>query len=254
MSQSKKSRLKVHKLTVEFRKERSAKLIIFRNDRNDTPHLTISWENPSKEIDVHLKSRSLGNQESHRELAVIHEREFVKLLTSMKPTFLKSVSLNQSKIRKVRPGWLGHRGYAVFYMDDNEKSRMIDRIAPLRKHHGKWERIPDLRAFDEWVHSPEAINSIYHPSILHDIAADGCEESIIAGRIRGRHKPQFIPLRLVRIPDGRSFWIRFDGLGESMAVVSETFIFSCLKLLLPGDAWAAIFNELHLDEVGLELP
>ncbi|HEX8707686.1 MAG TPA: hypothetical protein VF723_05445 [Pyrinomonadaceae bacterium] len=238
---------------MELRQDRNAKLVIFRNDRNDTPHLTISWENPSKEIDIHLKSRSAGGQENHRKLVVIHERDFIKLFVSLKPIFLQSVSLNLNKIRRVRPGWLGHRGYAVFYMDEEEKSQMIDRIAPLRKYHGKWERVPDLKVFEDWIHSPEAINSIYHPSILHDIAADGCDDPIIAGRIRGQHKPKTMPLQLVKMPDGRSFWLRLDKLGKSMMGISETFTLSCLKLLLPGDAWATIFNELHLEEIGLEL-
>lgn len=55
------------------------------------------------------------------------------------------------------------------------------------------------------------------------------------------------------MPDGRSFWFRFDGLGENMVGISERFILSCLKLLLPGDSWATIFNELQLEEIGLEL-
>jgi hypothetical protein len=35
--------------------------------------------------------------------------------------------------------------------------------------------------------------------------------------------------------------------------VSETLTLECLKQLLPKDAWARIFNELHLEEVGFEL-
>lgn len=237
---------------MEFRRGRNAKLVLFRNDRNDTPHLTVSWENPSKEVDVHLKSRSEG-QEEHRKIAIIHERDFVTLFSSFEPALLQSVGANLRKIRKVRPGWLGRKGYAVFYMNDNEKGRVIDRIAPLRKRHGKWERVPDMKAFENWAHSPEALDSIYHPSILHDIAVGNCDAPIMAGRIRGKHKPKIMPLHLAKAPDGRSCWIRLDKLSAGVLGISKTITLACLKLLLPGDAWATIYNELHLEEVGLEL-
>jgi hypothetical protein len=55
MSTVSKGRLRIQKLTLELRQDRNTKLIIFRNDRSDTPHLTLSWNNPSKVIDVHFE-------------------------------------------------------------------------------------------------------------------------------------------------------------------------------------------------------
>jgi hypothetical protein len=253
MLPSKISRLKIQKLTLDFRRGRNAKLLMFRNDRSDTPHLTISWENPSKEIDVHLKTRGAGGREEHRRIAVIHENDFIKLFASFEPALLHSIGVSLPKIRRVRPGWLGRKGYAVFYMDSEEKSRVIDGIAPLRRHRGKWERVPDMKALTDWARSPDAAENIYHPSILHDIAADGCDNPIFAGRVRGRHKPKIMQLHLVTMADGRSFWVRLDKLSGSMLGISKTLTLSFLKLLLPGDAWRTIYQELHLEELGLEL-
>src|ERR1051326_3085519 len=174
MSARQKDRLRIHKLTMQLWRDRNSKLMLFRNDRNDTPHLLISWTNPSKEIDIHLTSRSAESQEDYHRIAILRERDFIRPLRSFRDSFIESVNLH--KIQKVKPGWLGHRGYAIFYMDNVEKSHVIDRIAPLRKHHGKWERAPDLQAFMDWVHAPEVMNYIYHPSILHDIAAEGYDE------------------------------------------------------------------------------
>jgi hypothetical protein len=238
---------------MQFSRDRNAKLMIFRNDRSGTPHLLISWENLSKEVDVHLKSRSAGGQEYPNYLAKIPESDFVKLFKSFEPAFMQSINANLCRIPRVRPGWLGHRGYAVFYMDEREKSQMMDRIAPLRKYHGKWERVPDMQAFEDWTNSPEIINNIYHPSILHDIAANGYDDIIMAGRIRGKHKPKSMALCLVKSSNGRASWVNLDRLIQSMMGISETSTLLCLKQLLPKDAWTTIFNELHLEEVGFEL-
>ena len=238
---------------MQFSRDRNSKLMIFRNDRNETPHLLISWENLSKEVDVHLKSRSAGAQEHPNYLAKIPESDFVKLFNSFEPTLMQNISANLHRISRVRPGWLGHRGYAVFYMDKTEKRQMIDRIAPLRKYHGKWERVLDMQGFEKWAHSLDIINNIYHPSILHDIAVDGLDDPIVAGRIRGKHKPKLMILHLFKMSDGRSFWIRSDKIVESMMSVSKTLALSWLKLLLPSNAWETIYNELHLEEIGIEL-
>jgi hypothetical protein len=248
-----KSRLRVQELTIQFSQGNNVKLMIFRNDRNDTPHLLISWENFSKEVDVHLKSRTAGAREHPNYLAKIPESDFINLFSSFEPTLLQSVGVNLHKIQKVRPGWLGRKGYAVFYMYEDEKNQFINKIISLRRHHGKWEHVFDFQALTDWALSPEAINCVYHPSILHDIAADGHDDAVIASRIKGKHKPKVMPLRLIRKADGKSIWIRLDKLQETIMNVSKTFVLSCLKMLLAREVWATIYNELHLEELGIEL-
>lgn len=188
---------------MEFRRDRNAKLVIFRNDRNDTPHLTISWENPTRDIDVHLKTRTAGGQEDHQKIAIIEERDLIRLFRLFRNAFVQSVVGNLHRIGRVRPGRLGRWGYAVFYLDEQEKTEILEKVAPLKKHR-KLERVLDMKAFVDWAHSPKLMNNIYHPSILHDIAADGSTNVIMAGRIRGKHRPKVMPLGLVKSPDGRT--------------------------------------------------
>jgi hypothetical protein len=133
-------------------------------------------------------------------------------------------------------------------MDEDEKRQVIERIAPLRTH-GKRERILDPGALVDWAHSPELRNNIYHPSTLHYIADAGCDDVILAGRVRGNHRPKLLPLGLFRAPDGRPIWIAMDRLSKTMLSLSDTFTLSCLRALLPNDAWDIVFNELHLEEV-----
>jgi hypothetical protein len=250
MSTARKGRLRIQKLTMELRQDRNTKLIIFRNDRSDTPHLTLSWNNPTKEIDVHLKSRGAGGAESHREIGIVKERAFLKLLGTFKDKLRDNVLVELGRAAKINPGRLGRWGYVVFYLDADEKREFIDRIAPSRKQ-GKRERILDPAALVDWAHSPELRNNIYHPSTLHYIADAGCDNVIMAGRVRGNHRPKLLPLGLFRAPDGRPIWVAMHRLSKAMLSLSDTFTLSCLQQLLPSDAWIIVFNELHLEEVEL---
>ena len=235
---------------MELRHDRNTKLIIFRNDRGDTPHLTLSWNNPSKIIDVHLKSRGAGGSEVHREIGIVQERALLQLLGTFKDRLFGDVLVELSRAAKINPGRLGRWGYAVFYMDEDEKSEFIDKIAPLRKH-GKRERILDPEALVHWANSPELRNNIYHTSALHYIADAGKDDVIMAGRVRGNHRPKLLPLGLFRTSDGRPVWIAMDRLSKKMLSLSDTLTLSCLQQLLPNDACDIVFNELHLEEVEL---
>jgi hypothetical protein len=250
MSTGRKGRLRIQKLTMELRHDRNTKLIIFRNDRSDTPHLTLSWNNPSRVIDVHLKSRGAGGSEIHREIGIIPERALIKLLGTFKDKLRVDVLVELSRAAKINPGRLGRWGYAIFYMDEDEKREFIDKIAPLRKQ-GKRERILVPEALVDWANSPQLRNNIYHPSALHYIADTGRDDVIMAGRVRGNHRPKLLPLGLFRAADGRPIWITMDRLSKKMLSLSDTFTLSCLQQLLPNDAWDTVFGELHLEEVEL---
>lgn len=246
------NRIRIQKLTIELRRGRNSKLIIFRNDRNDIPHLTISFENPSKEIDIHLKTRASGGQEHHREIAKVHEIDIAKVFDSFKPILLKNLSEIIPKLKQVRPGWLGRKGYAIFYLDDNAARSLMNRIAPRRKHHSKWERVADLSVVDNYAHSPEAMDNIFHPSVLHELTNLRYNRPVFAGRMYGRHKPKLMPIHLAQKSNGKLCWIRLDKFIKSMMELSETFMLSCLKQILPEDAWTTVYNELHLEEFGIE--
>jgi hypothetical protein len=197
-----------------------------------------------------LKGRGAGGSEVHREIGIVQERALLKLLGTFKDKLRDNVLLELSRAAKINPGRLGRGGYAVFYMDEDEKREFIDKIAPLRKHR-KHERILDPEALIDWTKSPELRNNIYHPSALHYIADAGCDEVIMAGRVRGNHRPKLLPLGLFRAPDGRPIWIAMDRLSKKMLSLSDIFTLSCLQQLLPNDAWDIVFNELHLEEVEL---
>jgi hypothetical protein len=181
---------------------------------------------------------------------LIDEQEFINLFASFEPVFLESLGAKLRTLRRIRPGWLGRKGYVVFYLGSAAKKQILERIAPLQKHHGKWEQAIDMKALEDFAHSSEVMNNIFYPSILHELAADRSDDVIMAGRVRGRHKPRVMPLGLIKAP--RPFWIRLDKLSQCMLGISNTLTIDCLKLLLPGEAWAQIHEELHLDEIGIE--
>src|SRR5437588_3705731 len=168
-----RDRIKISKLAMEIIQGNNVKLVVFRTDRSDIPHLTISCGNISKEIDVHLKSRSLGGKEDHRTIAKIPESDLSKLYKVFEPEFLQSMWAGMQKIRTARPGWLGRKGYIVLYLSDEVRQQIASRIAPKQKHKRKWTHVVDEQAIKDILQSQEIMDSVYHPAILHELAAQG---------------------------------------------------------------------------------
>lgn len=252
MAQKKENRIKVRELTIEVRQGHNTKFMVFRNGRKDIPHLTISLGNPTKEIDVHLTTRTSGGQENYREISKIPESDFAKLYGSFEPDFLKSIDVNVRKIRKVRPGWLARKGYGILYLSDEAQDQLINKIAPTRKRKGKWECVIDVEALVNIHQLQEFTKYIFHPSALHDIAAQGCNGPVFAGCYR-RRKRHLMSLRLVTKPNGRPYWIRTDHLARNLLSISGTFTLLCLKRLIPDGSWSLIRDELRLGEIGFDM-
>jgi hypothetical protein len=89
-------------LTIRLVQGRNVKLFIFRNDRSELPHLTISWRNPSKEIDIHFKKRTKGGREHHDPIAIILESDFSKAYESFQVALLKVMALNIDELGKIK--------------------------------------------------------------------------------------------------------------------------------------------------------
>lgn len=247
MDTQKINRLRIPKLTFQFTQERNVKLIIFRNDRSDLPHLTISFANPSKEIDIHLKSRSSGGKEHLTKIAKIHENDIAKTLGLITSIFLQKIADNINKIKKVRPGWLARKGYWILYLDETAEKTFINYFAPIGKRHGKWERQINSSSFDNYLNSTNIGDNIYYPSFLHELASSGYGQPVFAFRVYGKHKPMVMPIGLIQ-RNGKAYWIRMDKFTKNLVNLDDVFL-SCLSKILPEDVRTKISNALCLEEL-----
>lgn len=241
-------RLRVGQLTLEIRKGRNTKLMITRNDRSDTPHLLISFGNASKQIDIHLTRRRKGEQEEYFQVAKISESGVSSAIERFVPK-LRDLTLEYvSDVRPVRPGWLARKGYLVSYLDVEAERKMIEMFAPKRKYHSKWERVLKAAGLEDYLHSELPGETVFLPSVLHELKRLQYSRPVLVGRVRGRHKPRLTAVHLGVTPKGALKWFPLHKILNPMMHVGESLIQE-LRQLVADDKWKLIWDELHLEEI-----
>lgn len=246
-------RLEIPRLGIEMIHGNNVKVIIFRTDRSDTPHLTISWGNATKEIDVHLKSRTTGGEEDHQPIAKLPQSELERLAAAFEPELMDSVAAAIQTLRPVQPGWLWRHRYVVVHLRHEAEEHLLNKIAPRRKRKGRWARSVDPQAVRDIVKSHRIIHCVYHPAILHELAAEAYAGPIFAQCVAGRRRGRLIALCSIVKPSGIRSWVIIDGrFIRALTDLSQKFVMACLKRLLPGDTQATVANALHLEEVGFD--
>lgn len=243
--------LKIGKLTLRLIESHNTKLVIGRNDRADLPHLTISWKNPTAEIDFHLTTRVRGGDVYHESLGKIAESDLARVADSLGEELSKALVSKISALRKVRPGWLARNGYWLLHLPEGMQDKLVNNLAAKSKRHGKWTRVVETDFLEKFAQSSEVTDSIYHPSVLHDLARIGFSGPILTQSTRRKRGKRLIGLCLMANPDDRRYWARIDRLTQDILKLSEGFITSSIKKLLPGDTWLKIQSGLQLDEVGI---
>jgi hypothetical protein len=168
--QRSESGLKIGKLTLRLIESHNTKLVIGRNDRADLPHLTISWRNPTAEIDIHLTTRVRGGAVYHEPLGRIAESDLARVADSFGEELSKALVSKITTLRKVRPGWLARNGYWLLHLPEGMQDKLVNNLAPKSKRHGKWTRVVETDFLEKFAHSSEVTDSIYHPSVLHELA------------------------------------------------------------------------------------
>lgn len=244
--------LRIGNLTIRIASQRNVKMYVLRNDQKGLPHLTISWQNPSKQIDIHLTTRTVGGNENHQPIAKIDESVLKSACEHLGAEMLKIITANIDKVRKVRPGWLARNGYVVLYLPDDVQERLIQKSVPKQKRHGKWTHIVDKEIITGSKPLQEMIDRLYHPSMLHELAELNYREPVLAASGRRKCKQRLISVMLITNPNGNSCWVRLDNLAKEMMKNLEELMISSIKQMLPNNAWETIQGELHLDELGFK--
>ncbi len=241
-------RLRVGELTLEIRKGRNTKLLITRNDRSDTPHLLISFGNQTHEIDVHLTRRTAGAQEDYQPVARISESAVSTVIESFVPKLSELALQHVNDMRAVRPGWLAKKGYLVSYLDVEAERKMVELLAPKRRYHSKWERVLRAAGLEDYLHSELPGETIFLPSVLHELKRVQYSRPVLVGRIRGRRKPRLTAVHLGLTPKGTLKWFPLHKLVSPLMHLGESLIEE-LKQLVSEDKWKLIWDELHLEEI-----
>jgi hypothetical protein len=236
---------------------RQERKLFLMDSRYPTLHLTISWNNPSGEVDIHLTREFPDKPKIHGSIAKIPEasiKEFIesfaqKLAAGAMPVIISFLE----KIKPIRPGWLGRKGYLIFWVPEGDETQWITKFA--HRHKKNKYRVYQS-TLDNLNYSEEVIEHIYEPTILHELAARGERGWIQALRIRGRKKRQRRTINLTSIPwsNGNVRWIALDELAAAFLGIMGSMEDSVLQPLIAKlrDALGRVYDELSLHELGIE--
>lgn len=248
-----KGRLRFGGLIFDFREAHNSQLHIMREKPTDLPHLTINWGNPGKRINIHLTRRDKGGKTLEEKLGRIAEEDLGSALSALGHEMIPAILNSGMQIHKVRPGWLGRKGYRVAWLDEDAERQLLEIVAPTRRHHGKDERCITTEGFQNYVSMVDPDEILRHPSILHELRLQGHTTPVLAHRVFGRHRPSMIPLILKPWTNGRLSWLDLNPALRSIHAFPKERFANCLKGVFPKDAWSKIHNELALSEIGIPL-
>lgn len=226
------------------------------DSRYPTLHLTVSWDNPSGEIDVHLTRQLPDGTKIYGSLMKFQGTAVDNLLNSFLPRFegeaTALITSFMRGVRPVRPGWLGRKGYLIFWLPEDEHESWIMKFAH-RRSKGRYRVYQESLA---QLNDPQqAVAHLYEPAILHEIAGHDRRGWIQALRVRGRRRgKRVISLAPVTGADGRVRWIPIDGLVKAAAGKMkqvEDSVVSPFKEKL-SESLGRAFDDLRLSELGID--
>lgn len=235
---TKKKRLEIPGFAaVEVRERRNTKLLFCT--KNARSHLTVSWNNPTREVDVHLTERTKGDHTNYQTLGPIPEAQLADLMTLFESEMQKTLmnAIRQELIYRVQPDSLEKDGYVVVVLSEQLQEEIKDAIA-----HKKNEYTPilDMTALKNISQSKSMRGETQPPAILHSLAAQRHTKLILAQR-RGR-KSHLVFLHLVANQDEEPYWLAMEvQYLEELMRLSRRF----MRMLLPESEFARLCNELQ---------
>jgi len=220
------------------------KLVIFRVDRTDLPHLTCSWNNASKEIDLHLTSAPQAGERDQESILKIQESELQARFQELVRKALAIVGRSTIQfVWAVQPKWLAEMGYRLVGPRDEQVSRWFQRS--FSKKRGKYR-------LDEAMFRRLPKMLTYRPTAKR-FARLGTEGQIYAISNRGAHNGSTLVLAAFNLGSSPTTWVGFNMADVARlirAVKRSRLLPQWFSKLSPG-GWEKIYLTMRLDEVGL---
>src|SRR5260370_21076238 len=220
-------------------------VVIRRVDRKDLPHLTISFQNSSCEIDLHLNyENARSSDERYVPLTRFSWGSVEQSLEGFLLRFETEFRRLFLKVPTVTSVWLIRRGYVIALMHgDNIQSAILATAPKLRGKH----RIDADAVKKLFENVDPSLITLLDPSALSSTEVQN-HPSVFAARARGRNR--LISLRYVPMSNGVNAWARIDPIADEMArFVVDAFPAEITEAA--KDVWRKIYDAMQLAEVGL---
>jgi hypothetical protein len=218
------------------------KLVVFRTDRADLPHLTCSWNNPTRDVDLHLTPVSPRDNYDRESLLKIQESELMARFRDLVGQIVAVVLSNPIQlVWGVHAKWLTARGYVLLGPTSEPVSEWFQRA--LSKRRGKYR-------LDERVFKQMPKIGVYRPT-AREFAKLGQDGQMHAVCMKGLQRRTVLMLARLDFAPSNATWVAFDFADLSSLV--KTFqrrrvIPQWFASFAPG-AWERIHAALQLHEL-----
>ena len=219
------------------------KLVASRTDRNDLPHLTFSWNNPSGEIDIHITPARPRNEDDRESILRIQESELMASFRNLAKRICDLVLKNPIEVVwSVNSKWLRNRGYLLVGPKEEQVNVWLQRAVPKRR--GK-------HRLDERVlkHPPKMV---LHRPTARRLAELGQEGQVYAISAKGLRRGTMLVLQRLDLVQLHPVWaaVNHTDMANLMKAVKRSQLLPRWFDSLAPDAWDRICEALQLREIG----
>jgi hypothetical protein len=218
------------------------KLVVFRTDRNDLPHLTLSWNNSSGEIDLHFTPAHPRDKNDRDSIMKVPQTHLAEYFIALAEQFAYLVTTRVFELFfPVRGDWLRKNRYKVLQPRGESFEDWIVRVSP--KLRGKYRTdIKSLRKIPK--------HSLRQPTTQRLIELRSMKQ-VWAVCTQGRDKGRVLVMHYMRWGTGVMTWVAVDyDDAPEFSVAFEQLIGEPVDTLI-SDTILRIRNELCLEEIGL---
>lgn len=218
------------------------KLVVFRTDRNDLPHLTLSWDNPSGEIDLHFTPVHPKDKNDRDSIMKVPQTLLAEYFITLGEQFANLVTTGVLKLFfPVRGEWLRRNHFKVLQPRVESFEDWLVRASP--KLRGKYRTdINMLREIPKHSLRQPTTQRLIELRTMRQIWAV-CTQGWDKGRVLVLHYMGWRP--------GVMTWIAIDYDDAPEFCDSFQLLIAEPVDSLISDAIQRIRNKLCLEEIGL---
>jgi hypothetical protein len=213
------------------------KLVVFRVDRRDLPHLTCSWGNPSHEVDLHL-TPAFSTADADREpILRMGESELkARLGDLVRQAWLVLQGHTVSVVWGIHARWLANHSYSLVGAKDTPIVDWLQSALPkirgkFRLDHDRIKKLPRM--------------ALFH-STPRRFQLSGQYGQIYALCTRGPDRGRVLVLQGLALGSPLSTWVALDFADMArLCRAIDRLLRQWLRSLVPG-AWETICTALEL--------
>lgn len=227
--------------------------VVARSGTDRPVHVTLSWNNPSGEVDLHLTydAHEPGGQREHERLLQIRQEDLTAEGERVADLARGVFDRLRREIMPVTPEWLWFRRYVIVLPEKKEFEAVLRSAIPKSRGKYRWHGIKEAGR-DQALR--RATLRYFRPSVLRQLVGSDVTWPLMAMPLErhGVHQ-QMLSIGHVVQPDGSVGWTMFRPRHAARAFedVGDTVVRRLAGYVRPelGEIWDRIVAALELDRI-----